>query len=563
VVIVALCYHVCLSENNHYIPVYLDGFNVILFNQEYPHKSLNLYSIVSGNPLDSFPFDRLSYFRNLANLQNNPSGAYGKDQIFRLDLSAKAGSEAGDPLLNVFEGTARENRDHFSIMVTACNIPKTPTNLFFGYRYIDNYSDRFDRMWGTFQATNGKSMAFYDEGLVYEVTGGYTLRGSLASTGLKISGYRHWGATPFYFSPLYSSGLALHPTLFFNLPKSSLHGDFLFDYHKDYFDHIGFLDYTDQSWNIFWQRTLKKGVFAQISHHKNSRLKPATYTSATLRDTVSDLFILQLCGNLFGNLRMSSALDFSYIQLAPFFLNIKASWDYTPETRNYFFYENKKRVEYFHLEYESPNLHTAILYTDTIAGRKNGALRIPLSASVWMDYCGNPLWETVDDTGEVVIIRQDTIANAAHMTWGGRGACKVSLFNRVSINLWGNASILPEKRTLRFSLPLNAGTDIEYGKPDNDSIYAAIRFEYRDLTSIKYRMIYTEKVVDTVSPAHTGLSLLVQIPFHPPFFRKHLSTRIQIEAGPVRFAKEQRVRMHPMGNLIGPGISVGLNGYIR
>lgn len=549
-----LCYHFVFGENDTFIPIRIDGVNTVLFNQEYPNRSLNMYSIIWGNPVDQFPFNLLSdYAKPYDNIYESLKDTI-IDSLFHLQASARAGAETGESMMNRFEGLAEENRDHFTTFATACRFPKTPMNLFFGYRYIDTYSDRFDAKWEKYKNITGDNMSFSEEGLAHELVSGYSLSCPIAATTLKTISYNRWGATPYYFSPLLSRGYALYPSLIFILPKSKIYVDFLFDYHKDYYNHIDYSEYTDEGWDITWQRQLKKGIIAQLSHHINSKLDPSAYANAMLHDTISNLFIWSFSGNLYSNFRMGGSLDINYIQIPKFSLNVNAAWDFIPQTRSYTFWENKTPVEYHTIKYEVASLHTSLNYTDT--------LFFPVKASVWLNYCEKPLWETIEYTNNKIIIRQDTIYNAAHLTSGGKVSYKISL-KKFFLTLWGNAEITPKERELHFSLPRDLGADLGYGSTDNDSLYAVIRFETRDGCTLKYMNESSNEIKEYTAPAQTSISFLFKIPFFLPFLKEHLRTNFQIEAGPIRLSKEQRIKEHPKGNLIGPAISLGFNGFIN
>ncbi len=236
------------SENDSLIPFRLDGSNTILFNQEYPHQSYNMYSTIYGNPLDRFPFSLLSDFKPINS--GNGNSQMKHDSLFHQEVTWKLGSETGEMLFNAYEGINQENRDHFTSFATACTFPRSPLDFYFGYRYLDHYSDRFDKQWKKFKDKMDQNMAFSSQGLAYEFSGGYNLSGPVATTTLKTISYKRWGATPYYFSPLFTSGYLLSPTLIFALPKSKLLIDFVFDYHKDFYDHIHYTEYTDEEWNI-------------------------------------------------------------------------------------------------------------------------------------------------------------------------------------------------------------------------------------------------------------------------------------------------------------------------
>ncbi len=540
------------GENDTYIPVHIDGFNTILINQEYPDQSLNMYSIIYGNPLDQFPFSSLTKFKPLYEIKLD--SLKKSDSLFHLEVAASIGGETGELMLNAFEGMEQENRDHFTTFATAASFPHSPLDLYFGYRYLDHYSDRYDGLWKSYEEKTGNKMSFDKQGLAYEFAGGYVLSGPITATSLKTTSYKHWGATPYYFSPVFSSGYLLAPSLIFSLPKSKLFIDFIFDYHKDFYDHVNFIEYTDESWDITWQRQLRKGISAQLSHHKDSRLSPSTRLNATVYGSIPELFKWTLSGNVFGNYRVGGSLDVDYIQIPTITVNINTGWHFIPKTRDYTFWNDTKQIDYHAKKYDVATLHSSIQYDDT--------LFFPVQARVWLHYCEKPLWETFEWGSEKNILRQDTISNAARLTFGGKASYKIT-FKKFSATLWGNMAITPKNKEIRYSLPRNLGADIAYGNPDNSSFYAMLRLENRDGSSLKYLDVGANETFQSTIPATTSASLILKMPFILPFLKKYVHTGFQIEAGPIQFSKEQRVLQHPRGNLIGPAISIGINGFIN
>ncbi len=540
------CFQHVSGENDTFIPVHLDGFNTVLFNQEYPQKSLNMYSLTYGNPVDQFPFNSFTW----------PD----YDSLLHIQISAKLGSEIGDPLLNKYETSGLENRDHFTNYVTACTLPNGLLNLFFSYRYTDNYSDRFDKLWNRFTVVDsaGRKMKGYSVGLAHEIAGGITLNSPVTSVTLNTLNYKRWGTTPFYFSPLYKIGYLLRPSAFFKINKSDLNINFLFNYHRDYYDHIDYAEFTDEGWDITWERQLRNGIVAQISHHNKTELTPATHARAMLHDTIPNLLIWTLTGKVYGNMRPGGILDLSYTQIPKFQLNVNTAWDFIQKSRSYTFMEDTIPVEYHTKMYETNTLHSSLQYTDT--------LLFPVKASIWLNYCKRPLWETIDSTDDKIIIRQDTIDDAALLTCGGKGSYRVS-YKKLSTTLWGNFSINPTTKNLRFEIPWNTGIDFAYGKPDNDSLYAAVNIESRGPTTLRYYNRGTDSnttIITYEAPSQTGISLKIKIPFKMPFFREHLRTNFQIDAGPIHpFYGKTRLIEHPMGNPIGPAIALGLNGFFN
>lgn len=547
--IILLFYSFGFSENDIFIPVHIDGSNTILFNQEYPAKSYNMYGLIFGNPLDRFPFTYCPAY----NVDKSTN-----DSMFFFHLFGSIGSETGELLLNHIEGvTTSYNRDHMSRIASSMTIPYIPASLYFGYRYLDIYSDRFDRYWSDYENKTGKKMSSTLEGLAYEFFGGFHVRGKTVSSSLKVVDYNRWGTTPFYFSPLYTTGTTLMPSMLFNLANAhTLTLDFFIDYHEDYSNHHTATQetkYADNGWNFCWEGELKETVHARIAHQRDTRITPSMHCNAMVIDSVADLFSWTLNADLYGNLHPGFSFDVSYFQHPNFTLDLKYAWEYKQKPRDFMFWEFNKPVYYYGLNYTAATLHTKVSYHDT--------LFFPLSLSLWYDYNEKPLWETIKTNENKVIINQEIFPDASHATFGGKGSYKVHLKN-FSATLWGNA-ILSPSRSQRFSLPLNLGADFAYGNPDNDSLYAAIQFENRARTKLTYFNKDTNKEIIFTAPAQTSVLLTCKIPFLSPFFRDYINTSILVEAGPIRLTGEQRVKEHPHGNLIGPAIIFAVQGNIK
>lgn len=563
-------HHVVVAKDSSVISMRLDGFNTSVLNQEYPHQLINAYSIINGNPLDQFPFDILPHYSQLKYYNNDSLQSNYTDSLFHLQASAIIGAEAGDLILKQFEhATTSEypyNRDHFTVFAGAFTFPYTPLNLFFGYRYIDSYSDRFDSLVVIHKKTTGKNVAFTDEGLAFELVTGYNFAGSVVSSQLKTISYKHWNATPYFFSPLFQTGYQLIPSISVMFPKSHLDLNFTFDYQKTHFNHDAnwYKENLDEAWSIIWRRNSIKNIHVQLSHHFDSKFDPSHYFYASLNDTVSNLFTWNLLGKFYSNFRFGGSFGCDYIQIPHFSMKFQSSWDYKPKTRDYTFINENIPVEYYAMKYEVTDLHTSLNYFDT--------LFYPASVSFWLDYCDKPIWETKEffqnSLIEKYIIKQDTLSSSARVTFGGRAAYTIS-FKKFNIDLWGNFAIKPKNKNLRLSLPRNLGADLTYGNPDNASFYALLRIENRDRTALKYFDKNNNEFKEFQTPANTSMTITLKSPLVLPFFRNFARMGVQLDGGPIRvvklknFRKNQRIKEHPGGNLIGPAISLRVNGYIN
>jgi hypothetical protein len=549
----------------------LDGFNTSVFNQEYPHQSINIYSIINGNPLDKFPFDILAKYSQDKNCNRNYDSLKlnNKDSLFHLQASAIIGAETGDLILKQFDNTITSdfpyNRDHFTVFAGAFTFPYTPLNLFFGYRYLDNYSDRFDSLFVLHRKATGNNIPFTDKGLAFELVTGYNFTGSVVSSQLKTISYKHWNVTPYFFSPLFQTGYKLIPSISFGFPNSYLDLKFAFDYQKVHYTHEAdwYSEYMDEAWSIVWRRTIKKNINLQLGHYNNSKNDPSHHFYALLHDTIPKLFSWNLTGKFYSNFRLGGSFGFDYIQIPHFSLKFQSSWDYKPKGRDYTFIIEDIPVEYYAMKYEVFTLHSSLNYLDTL-------LFFPVSASIWLDYCDKPIWETKEFFQNSIIkkyiIRQDTLSSSARVIFGGKADYNIS-YKNFNIDLWGNFAVTPKGKNLRLSLPRNIGVDLSYGRPDNSSFYALLRFENRDRSKLKYfdKNIYDFKEFET--QAATSMTITVKSPLILPIFRNLARMELQLEGGPIQIAKDfkknQRIKQHPAGNKIGPAISLRVNGYIH
>ncbi len=546
------------AEMECLIPINIDGFNRVIFNQEYPNNSYNMYSLIFGDPFDNYPFTILPKYNNFYTNYTKQKTESINDSSYNLHLYGKIGSEIGEPLLNKYNQRGAENRDHFSHFAVGTKLPKKPISLFIGYRYSDSYSDYFDRQWSEYLQSTGKHMAFDNEALGYEISGGFSLYNPRITFAIKALHYRHWGTTPFYFSPFYSTGNLLLPSLFLNLRKNIFDIDIFIDYHKKYYKRTNFTKYTDIGWDIAWDRKLAFGPQVSLSHCKNPKRYPSTYLKAMVTDTVTDIFSWTILGKCFGNFRSGGSLGISYIQIPKIALNIDAGWNFQPKEREYQFLEKNTTVEYYSKMYDYASLHSSLDYFDT--------LFFPINATIWVDYCQNPLWEIVEFYNEKTLIKQDIIKNGTTITSGGKTSYEIAL-NNFLFTLWGNFSLHPYKKETRFSIPWNIGVNVSYGRPDNDSLYAAIKINARGPTSLRYLYknyvnIANETLLGFTSISQTSIYFQTRIPFNLPFLKKYLHTNLQIEVGPIHpFNRKTRIKEHPLGNPIGPVISLAFNGY--
>jgi hypothetical protein len=551
----------------------LDGFNKVLFNQEYPERSLNLFSTVYGSPLDSFPYQHLPLFysaeQSAANGLSGLNSASSRSLVpsfprsldstspARLTTLATLGAETGDALLNRVDHPLLANRDHHTLYEGAYSVPSRGITLFSGYRYIDHYSDRYDSLWARYSRARFLRPRFQSEGLAFEGAAGMVWHGrTMASTSF-LSSYGYWGATPFFFSPLYKKGYRLSQAFDFTVADVAFHGQLVYDRHKDYFDYQ--TSTSNEDWHIALnsRKQLTTGMSREFFFQFDSPLDPMVKAGASLHDTLQAAPLnWHAQGGLYSNFRPFAKINAQYQPASRLLVDVESGWEYHQKERGYTFPEKLMTVAYVPTGYEALSLHAALRYSDT--------LLFPLKASLWYDYCSAPLWERLSDFDQdTMYIRQDTIAGAARHHVGGKASYAVR-FGRFAADLWGNAALTPPKKKYRFSLPRVLGADLGYGSPQSDSLYAGVRIEALDRQQMLFwnddRQIYEGHF----NAAQTRCSFVVKLPVLLPLWREDLRLRCWVKAGPFYLGGEgSRRKQFAKGNLIGPAVALSFDGMIR
>ncbi|MFP4418836.1 MAG: hypothetical protein ACLFSB_16365, partial [Chitinispirillaceae bacterium] len=100
------------------IPFPLDGATTLRWNRLEPLSSSNLYGIIEGDILDSFPVSHLS---DMGICLWSESA-----EDIRFSALGEAGSEFGDPLLNKLDDPALANRDHYTLQEYSVKLPRLP-----------------------------------------------------------------------------------------------------------------------------------------------------------------------------------------------------------------------------------------------------------------------------------------------------------------------------------------------------------------------------------------------------------------------------------------------------
>jgi hypothetical protein len=545
------------AEHDGRVLLRLDGSNCALYDQEYPHRSQNMYSTVWGNPLDSFPLQDLKAFGFHSGFLDS------SDSFPAMAASGRVSGELGDPLLGRFVSTGGHNRDHSTRFGTAASIPRVNGFVYSGYRYLDIYTDRFDDMWEMFRTRTGRYMDHFDEGLAHEVVGGYAVTSGALKTRGYVSKYGYWGEAPMIFYPLYKRGYKTWHDLRLTRPGVDMFATLGFDYHRDYYDHLESETFNDLALRAGVRKPLNKRVDGQFAIDINTAHIPSTRFEVSLGDSFSELLTWDARGGLYNDLHPFAGLALCFTPLRFLQIASEAAWDYIPRERSYRYYRIRRPVDYITTSREVLTFHTRVQYRDT--------LLFPITVAMWYDFCDRPMWETVDHDGDLIIIRQDTVENAARSHVGGRASYSISI-RQFFVEPWGNASLTPKTTIQRFSLPYDFGIDIGYGNTQSDRLYAVLRAESRSRAVLQYRDEQSGQMQRLVSPPRIALSALFRMPFLLPFVRDHVGSSFWAEIGPVNVISKfindpkldnQRIVDFPGTNPMGPRVAVRFDGVIR
>lgn len=534
------------ATENGEILIPLDGANGILFNLEYPENSENRFSTIYGNPVTDYPYD---YFPIL----QNPlySDILEPDSLHKLELYGSLISETGEMMLNQFTGSSKENRDHATNLGIVWKPKNSSLKFFYTQRYIDTYSDKYDKLWREYNVEYGENMFNDGEGLVHDYLLGYLFENRKVTSGFSLSSYGYWGATPVFFSPIYKKGYLFSPVLLFNLPSSSLKMTGDIDINSEYQNHQEGVDYNDAECHISWYKPFGQRASAKFGYYRDTKMKALWKFGGELSDTLEGIYNLTLNAMVYGSLKPEVFFEFNLTRIPKVTVSAQAAVEYHEEIRNYKFIEKRDTVSYSTYDYYEPQFHVSASYHDTLI--------FPANLKIWYDYSTKRSWEKVEWKDDYKItMERDTIKNnPLKGLFGIKGDYKVT-YKFLNVNLWGGLVITPKNKNMQYSLPYNLGIDLELGKRDSTGLFAGLYFNTREQLLYKYYNVTDNSLQEEASPARTSLSIKTRVPFKLPVLKEKLKTSVEVEAGPIRFSKEQRLPEHPVGNGYGPSISIAI-----
>ena len=521
----------------------LDGYNVSLFNERSLAGKAGL-SVTGGDPDDAF--------------YTSPDTAGGASPLFsgRLHL----GAETGDPLLNAFTGDQRwPNRDHRSFISGEFRHPSHPIAAAVRYRYVDDYTDRFDSLWEKYRQVTGTGMQYSTKGVNYEVFG------MVRYAGLRVDGmtscypYGRWHATPYYFSPLFERGMGTVTHLHAIMNKRlDLESEYELRQSFWYYDHEKGIRHQDHllRTRLNWRQGKHIGFSGEFSY--DSHLKPClnagaggVYTDSTV--SVAGMLYGYSDGEIGGHFKASVNLP------AAVRCSTAVTREYLKKEREYIFLENSTPVSY-----RTTGLMQNSFLFDV---RWSGEWCIPVEGEGWLSYTSDPVWEHVDLTGDTVLVVQRSDDDMVQWIAGLRGRI-VFLKGFFSASLQPGVFVpVGRSEKIRFFIGSFADANCTVSNGGKNPFSVSTTFHYNSEPRLAYPVRDSdgrEYLQEFTGETYIAGSLSMRIPFFVLPLRRLLSSTVFIcDAGPLPFSGKGRVLVHPRGNRIGPRIYAGFEASVR
>ncbi|MBD3322231.1 MAG: hypothetical protein GF350_14120 [Chitinivibrionales bacterium] len=519
----------------------LDGANEIYYPHEFPVNTTGSYSILSADV-----FDKRS-LRSLFDSTLSENSLFARcDTSPLISFWTRVGSEMGDNLLNA----TGPQRDHFDNFGIHCNIPGVPLYALARYRYSDHYSDRFNTLWGEYASHNGRWMDYYDEGLLKDITGAYLYNKDILTVEGSLKRYGVWGAAPYFFTPLYRKGYATaHDASYdFGFARTAIGIDA--DFQNWYYDHHTPEEKIDTRIDAAWVQPFAGTYRGSVRFHSEPLATPSHALSVSVEDTTGDPLFWKAGAGIFGNGQPEAELGCGLNLRHRFMVDATAQWAYYPRDENYVFAAIRDTVHYRCAGYGALSLHGSVDYRDTLV--------YPVTCRTWYNFTDTQLWEIIDTSSGT----PSTIYQEPHddniSTAGGEMLYEITLpFVMLTFRAGGHYRIDGGKQ--RIKLPWNCGIDFCLGTRDPESILANITLNAVGPATIRYKHVPDYSLQSFTAPAHSDLYFMLRIPFVSPVLRDHIKAAALVETGPVHLDVSKRIKKHPLGNPVGPVISVRLD----
>jgi hypothetical protein len=540
---VVLFLSVNLFGFNSRTDVPLDGYNAFTYDTAQYLFNANL-SIIYGSVNDSF-----YKIKNIV----DTSVVHKKWPYF--DFSTSLKTETGNALFNWYSNDSHDKRYNENTFSITGAYPGIPITLAYKYRYNDTYSDRFDSLWHDYNFKNKKSMSYYQEGLCREdlILARYQSASMIIEA--LYNSYSRWGASPLYFTPIFSEGNVLHPSVQYTTNRITLFSKWNIDNRSTYYNLRNPYITTDLASDNGIEMDLEKNITGKLEIAYDNSKNPETAVSLSFIKSESR-FRWGLSGTLYSDEHVAAKANGALTLNQNYGCSLSVSRDHLAKERAYDFYVNDWRVQYEPHVVDQTNLYGAISYEDT--------LLFPVKLAVWFQYCSNPIWESVSFPNNTTYIEQVTLPNTTQMVAGFYGNYFIT-YKKLKVNISPNLMIPLKTSLMRFKIGSTAQIDFIYSNLKPNPASVSLSLLYKDRSALSYPMNNDINNMQTyISPAYTSVNFNIRIPFITPLINSVLkNTAFIANYGPLRNQEIQRIHEQPKGNLIGPAIYAGFEGMIR
>ncbi|HLV29989.1 MAG TPA: hypothetical protein VKY57_00330 [Chitinispirillaceae bacterium] len=542
VIIILILYTTGNGEDHEKVPFQFDGFTVLRWNRSDPLLSSNFYGIIEGDITNSFPVSQLSAFdMDIWSMSPNYPA---------FTASGALGSEFGDPMLNIYENRSLDNRDHCTLIETSFKPKRLPLRFFIGRRYYDHYTDRFDSLWNQYSRQTTKRMVEDSRGVAHGISGGYSLDVKRIKAYGFVNQYGYWGASPFFFSPVYRKGFSVSQTVRANTGSGTCDATVEVDHFDRYYDHQNPETFNDILFLGTYHHDFNSSFYGLLNFNYDSKIRPATSLGVSVADSLSFISWLVHCA-IYGNGNPEAEIESQINPFEGFFIKTKASWEYYPRDRGFSFIEIDSPVYY----------HTNDFY------RKSGKVEtgykfgtgISFDINCWYRYTDTEPWEIIKTYPESTVILYDKYDKASRHNGGASVGMELT-GEKFSTKLWFDGGVSLHDAPARFNLPWRSFIEFSCGKPENNRFYGSIRYEIRSEAGLQYFDITEDKILHLSALSQDNLSLNIRVPVLVPFFGDRVQSAIRISFDSIHLFQGLRLRNHPGGNCIGPMVSLAFDG---
>ena len=470
------------------------------------------------------------------------------------------GAETGDPLLNSLTDTRSfPNRDHRSYLGGEFRHPSLPLSCAGRYRYIDDYTDRFDSLWCRSRSVTGIDMYHSNKGVDYEKIAMVRWAGERLDAGARVNPYVRWHATPLFFSPLLEEGIAVDGRVR-ALPtdRCTIESSYRFTRSQWYYDHMHGERFTDNvsENSLEYQWSPRVLVRAEINYSSLHHPELACGIGAGYADS-----LLELGGILYGysDGEVSGSVHAALSCCNAVRCSTSVSREYVPGERGYTFLQNDTVVTYV------PRNIAGISWLGDVKWSGNGMLPVELEG--WVFHTTDPV-EALLHTGNDTIRIEKRTSKRLVRTFAGcsghadvvRGGFHLSLRTGV---------LLPfgEKQKVHLYCASFADAECEFASPGDNPMRFGISLHYNSTPHLSYAVTGDDNTYNRrtlYGEEWFSGSMKLRIPFLClPLGSLFSGTAFILDAGPLSFGGKRRVQAHPGGNRIGPEIYAGFEGTIR